>query len=252
MRVDFAGESIDLLPERAAWWEREATLFVADIHFGKAAAFRSAGLPVPGGTTAADVARLDALVRRHRAARLVILGDLLHAPTGRAEATMQTVRAWRDDSGGLDVLLVRGNHDRRAGDPPADWRMACVDGPHPLGPFTLAHEPDAARPGDFLLAGHLHPGVALHRADGRSGGMRERCFWMTGAPHAAAGRTRRAGASLILPAFGAMTGLRAVRPRCGDRVFVVGPGEVVEVPGAAPVELDHPRSRSPARRRAPG
>jgi len=235
VRVDFAGESLDLLPERAAWWERGATLFVADIHFGKAAAFRSAGLPVPGGTTAADVARLDALVRRQNAARLVILGDLLHAPTGRAEATMQTVSAWRDASPDLEVLLVRGNHDRRAGDPPPQWRMTCVDGPHALGPFTLAHEPDAARPGDFLLAGHLHPGVALQRADGRAGGMRERCFWMIGAPRGAARGRRRAGASLILPAFGAMTGMRAVRPRRGDRVFVVGPGEVVEVPGAASV-----------------
>jgi hypothetical protein len=36
---------------------------------------------------------------------------------------------------------------------------------------------------------------------------------------------------LILPAFGAMTGIRAVRPRVGDRVFVVGAREVVEVPG---------------------
>ena len=95
MRIEWAGEEIELLAERAVWWPRGATLFVADLHFGKAAAFRSAGIPVPGGTTAADTARLSALVRRHSAARLVVLGDLLHAPTGRAEATMETVREWR-------------------------------------------------------------------------------------------------------------------------------------------------------------
>ena len=57
-----AGETLTLFPERAAFWQRENTLLVADVHFGKAAAFRAGGIPVPGGTTAEALGRLDDLI----------------------------------------------------------------------------------------------------------------------------------------------------------------------------------------------
>lgn len=230
MRVEWAGEELELLAQRAVWWPRGGALMVADLHLGKAAAFRSAGVPVPHGTTAADLSRLSGLLEATGARVLVILGDLLHAPTGRAKETMDAVAAWRAgaDRAGVEMLLVRGNHDRRSGDPPPEWRMAVVDGPFGFGPFTLVHEPRPARRGEWLVAGHLHPGVSLQRADGRAGGMRAACFWARGGS-GADGR----GGFLILPAFGVFTGIKAVRPRVGDRVFAVGPERVVEVRGAA-------------------
>ncbi|HET7427286.1 MAG TPA: DEAD/DEAH box helicase, partial [Gemmatimonadales bacterium] len=52
-----AGEDLVLLPERALFWPRTATLVVADLHWGKAATFRAAGIPIPTGTTGEDLAR---------------------------------------------------------------------------------------------------------------------------------------------------------------------------------------------------
>ena len=49
--VDVAGEQFVLLPQKAVFWPRERLLAIADIHFGKAATFRSFGIPVPRGTT---------------------------------------------------------------------------------------------------------------------------------------------------------------------------------------------------------
>ncbi|CAN5366364.1 hypothetical protein BH10PSE17_BH10PSE17_35830 [soil metagenome] len=49
--VEQAGERLELLPERAIWWPGERTLLIADVHFGKGAAFRALGVPVPRGTT---------------------------------------------------------------------------------------------------------------------------------------------------------------------------------------------------------
>ena len=46
-----AGEKLVLLPERVAYWPAKKALFVADFHLGKAASFRSAGIPLPSGTT---------------------------------------------------------------------------------------------------------------------------------------------------------------------------------------------------------
>jgi uncharacterized protein len=41
---------IVLLPGRAAWMPATRTLLVADLHLGKAATFRHAGIPVPEGS----------------------------------------------------------------------------------------------------------------------------------------------------------------------------------------------------------
>ena len=51
VECEVAGERLVLLPEKAAFWPRTRALFVADFHLGKAATFRSAGIPLPPGTT---------------------------------------------------------------------------------------------------------------------------------------------------------------------------------------------------------
>lgn len=209
--TQLARERVRLLPERALFWPAERTLFIADPHWGKTAAFRAGGLPVPGGTSDADLGRLAAALRRTGAARLVVLGDLFHASGGRTAETLAAVAGWRARHPELEILLVRGNHDRGAGDPPPEWGFRCVDPPYRRGPWALCHRPEEAPPGGYALAGHLHPGVRL-----AGGGERVRlpCFWFG----------PRGG---VLPAFGSFTGLQTVRPRPGDRVWVLAEGEVV-------------------------
>ena len=109
--VDIAGERIRLLAERAAYWERTRTLLIADPHFGKAAAFRAAGVPVPRGTTTGSLSRLDAALSRTGAARIAFLGDFLHAREGREAETTRVVGEWRCRNGSIDMVLVRGNHE---------------------------------------------------------------------------------------------------------------------------------------------
>jgi uncharacterized protein len=206
-----AGERLVLLPERAAWWPAAKTLFVADFHLGKAASFRSAGIPMPAGTTTDNLERLDRALAAGPAAHLVILGDFLHSAQGRAEKTLDRFAAWRNTRPDLAVTLVRGNHDDRAGDPPPEWNMRCVDPGERLGPFALVHEP-APVAGAYALAGHIHPAVRLSERGGQA--LRLPCFWFG----------PRVG---VLPSFGAFTGSALVRPREGDQVFVVADDEVV-------------------------
>src|SRR5512140_1063418 len=86
------GEPVTLLADRALFWPRERTLFVADVHLGKTATFRANGVPLPRGTTAGDLARLTRLIERMQAARVVVLGDFLHARAGRVPALDDAVR----------------------------------------------------------------------------------------------------------------------------------------------------------------
>lgn len=217
MQLELGGEPLVLLPQRAAYLPVHRTLLVADAHIGKAVSFRRLGVPVPEATTGGTLARLDAAVQATGAEQVVFLGDLLHSARAHAPDTLDAVRRWRQSRAQLHLVLVRGNHDLHAGDPPADWGVSVVDEPWRLGGLALHHHPqpdDAA----YVLAGHVHPGVMLGgRAHDR---LRLPCF------HFGA----RVG---VLPAFGEFTGLHVVRPAAGDRVFVVQGDRVMAVPAAA-------------------
>ena len=214
IEIVWGGETLQLLAERALYWPRLRWLLIADPHFGKAAAFRNAGIPIPSGTTQDNLERLAQLIHTTGSERLIVLGDFFHARSGRQPRTLQAIAAWRSEHAQLDVLLVRGNHDRASGDPPAEWNFACATGPLSADALWLDHQPNA-HPKGPVLAGHLHPAYRLYDVAGPS--VRAACFWV--GPRVA-----------VLPAFGTFTGMHTICPTMGDRVFVVGPNAVVEIP----------------------
>jgi DNA ligase-associated metallophosphoesterase len=189
--LEVGGEQLALLPEKAVWWPDRAALLVADAHFGKAVSFRRLGVPVPPGTTADNLAALTLLVDRLGARHIVFLGDFLHSAHAHAADTLAELARWRARHARLDLVLVRGNHDDRAGDPPVLLGFAVVDEPLALGRLALCHRPQP-RDGAYVLAGHLHP--------------------------------------CVLPAFGGFTGMHPITRLPGDRVFAVAVDAVVEVP----------------------
>lgn len=242
--LEWAGEIWQLLAERAVYWPRRRTLLVADLHLGKTAAFRASAIPVPEETTQADLDRLTRLLQQHDVRRLVVLGDLLHARAGVVQGVIDAAAAWRRRHAGVEMLLIRGNHDTASGDLPAAWEMRVENEPWgdvDEGAIRFAHYPPEAseesnapaerKTDEFTLCGHLHPAVVMRRASGRGPGLRARCFWVQ--PQA-----------MVLPAFGSFTGGLGIVPRRGDRVFAVGEGEVVEVPSSSKGTSTHqPTSR---------
>ena len=214
LQIDLAGESLTLLAERALWWPAQSTLLIADAHFGKGLTFRARGVAVPSGTSDDTMDRLAALLDRTGAARVVFLGDLLHSARAQASATLAAVQRWRDQHAQLELVLVRGNHDRHAGDPPADWGVQAVEEPLHLGSLALMHHPRPVS-GAYVLAGHLHPCAVLGgRAHDR---LRLPCFHFGPAVG-------------VLPAFGEFTGMHALPRAPGDRVFVVQGDAVLPLP----------------------
>jgi len=241
LAIRWQDEAWFLLPEAALYWPAQSMLLIADAHFGKAASFRALGQPVPHGTTADNLRRLDAMLARHPAQRLVFLGDFLHSRQGRAPATLDALADWRARHAALRVTLVRGNHDRHAGDPPAALDIEVVSEPlcvsgialrHELLPAAgaplhqyrkedgkLGNERDAEQTGIAQIAGHLHPAVRL-QGPGRDH-LRLPCFWFS------EGRA-------VLPAFGAFTGTALITPAIGDRIYALGADRVWPAPSVAP------------------
>lgn len=207
--VEIAGERLLLLPEKAVYWPAQQMLIIADIHFGKAASFRAQGIPVPRGTTTENLLGLNALIEGHGARHVVFLGDFLHARAAHASSTQQAMLAWRQSRPDLRLTLVRGNHDKHAGDPATVLDIELVDEPHMVGPFAFCHHPDLDTDG-YALAGHVHPAWVLAT---RFDSLRLPCFVV--------GSER-----MILPSFGSFTGGHVVTREAGDAIFVTS-GEAV-------------------------
>ena len=209
-QVQWAGETMHLLPDRALFWPAGQTLFIADLHIGKAATYRALGQPVPGGSTAENLSRLTALSAEHAPQHIIFLGDFLHAAAARTPAILQALAAWRVRHAAVAMTLVRGNHDSRAGDPPPQLHIEVVDEPFLFGPFACCHHPQLHTT-HFVLAGHVHPVCRLF-GRGRDS-LRLPCFL------AEAGQA-------IFPAFGEFTGGWMVVGEPGRYLYPVGGARV--------------------------
>ena len=203
--IDVAGEPLVAHAGPALWWPGRRWLLLADLHLGKGAVLRRAGMAVPTGQTRADLARIDALIARFGPRRLVVLGDLVHGPSDPGAPWIADVRRWRAGHADVAMELVAGNHDRHL-----DAAVLGFDPVGPVlreGPFALRHEP-APEPGRYVIAGHVHPAVRV-----RDGWRSHRL------------PAFRFGAQVALvPAFGALTGLHDTPPAAGERIVAVTPG----------------------------
>ncbi len=213
--VELAGQRLELLAERAVWWPARRALLLADVHLGKDQVFRRAGIAVPAGVLADDLARIDALIARTRAERLIVLGDWVHAPPNHADDWPELIARWRRRPQAPGIDLILGNHDRALEAWMERWRIQAhrrldLDG------LCLVHEwTDAAA--DAGMSGHLHPGAVLK--DGRQR-LRLPAFLMS-RDH------------LVLPAFGRFTGLMVEPDFPTEQAWVIAGDRVLPLPTAA-------------------
>lgn len=203
--VALAGEPVQLLADRALYWPARRRLLIADLHLGKGDVFRAAGIPVPTGGTAHDLARLDALLRATGARALWVLGDFLHGP--RHAGVDAAWRAFRQAHAQVHMAVVRGNHDHSfAAD--AAGVDEVEDGTRD-GPFAFRHAPHATGraadgEGTHLLCGHVHPVLRI------PGTGAHPLFWL------------QPGCT-VLPAFSRFTGgYRVARAECAGSVICDG------------------------------
>ncbi len=219
VEICVAGETLQARGDKTLFWPAASTLFVADLHLGKGAAFRAGGLPVPTGSTAATLDALSQAALATQAEHVIVLGDLWHAKEGRTEENQAALAVWRETRPEIQLSLVIGNHDRRSG-----WELPATEPGRLLGPFALHHHPEP-NPAGYVLCGHLHPGVQLSGIARQA--LRLPCFWF--------------GQEVaVLPAFGDLTGTMTIARNPGDRVVVVADRQVALLPH---------RDRSGVRRR---
>ncbi len=223
---------LTLLAQRAVWAETTRTLFVADVHLGKAATFRALGQPIPAGTTRENLDRLSALVDSFGAAHLIFLGDLFHARVGLTASLWREFELWRERHARLEIKLVIGNHDLRVGAYPSALRIEAAAEPLCLDGVECRHVPldaDELASGDTtVLAGHWHPATRLH-GPGRDS-LRFPCFHLR-------------GRQIVLPAFGEFTGGAHVDADQTAALCVIAGERLTTIPARAGRERTLTRSQ---------
>jgi metallophosphoesterase superfamily enzyme len=141
------------------------------------------------------------------------VGDLTHSV---ANKEMDLFRKWRKDFPSLDVHLIKGNHDILAEKWYSDSDINLSTGQLLLNQFLFVHDIMSggikAGKGQYIFAGHVHPGVSI-RGRGRQS-LHFPCFYFT----------RK---YCVLPAFSRFTGTFTVEAREGEKVFAIIENDVV-------------------------
>ena len=215
-RTKIHGFELEFLPQCGLYWPSTRTLFVADTHFGKDATFRSSGIPVPQGGTADTLTSLSQMLIETKANRLILLGDMFHARSSLAPAVRDLLSDFFNAHSAIQFSLVLGNHDRNIGKLPNDWSIEVLEADDCIDGIQVAHHPtESELKCELRLCGHVHPSYRVSTVVESAGKLP--CFWLS-------------GRQLILPAIGRFTGTHAVRPRPQDRLWVITPSQVMEIP----------------------
>lgn len=219
------GVKVTLLSGRAAFWHVGHTLILSDLHLGKIETMAASGVPMPDGVSKRDLERLSTLIDATQAKRVLVLGDLLHAPAGITDRMVNEVRQWRSRHT-CEISIVPGNHDRKLNAVVEAWKLEVLPACFTEGPFGFVHDatvfsennPFALRPAcEVLWSGHVHPVVSLRDGGGR---MRLASYVIQ-------------SDSVLLPAFSEFTGGATIRHQDvianGGKIMMIADGRVVEL-----------------------
>ena len=212
MTITSHGEELILDKERAIYFPKHQLLAISDLHLGKSAHFRQAGVPVPASVAQRDLIRLDEILNKYKPTTLLINGDMFHHGLN---ADIDEFATWRKKYQQTNFLLVKGNHDRLA---EADYVLMDIQIHEPsfcLGPFCFIHDaPKCTEEEKYPISGHIHPGVTVvGRAKQR---LKFPCFY-SGKEYA------------LMPAFSVFTGLYNIRSKKDDPIFAITKESVVKV-----------------------
>ncbi len=197
--LSFGNSELLLRSDRAVFWPREETLFVADLHLEKASFFASHGQPLPPYDSRATLERVAQAVRETGARRVVTLGDNFHDAEGATRLEDGACEMLRALTRAVDWCWITGNHDGPtpdAGDA-AHAAVHCGGTLHEeleIGGIVCRHEALAGET-RAELSGHWHPKLAI-KVRGRH--IRRPCAVIA---HKGGCPPR-----MVLPAFGTLTG----------------------------------------------
>lgn len=212
MKITIRGEELILDKERAIYFPEQKILAISDLHLGKAAHFRKAGLQIPSTLAQSDLQRLANLLDHYQPSTLLINGDMFHHEINTDIAVFEE---WKAAYKNIKFALVKGNHDHLHN---AEYEQLGIEIHEPsfcTSNFCFIHDAVKCKEKElYPISGHVHPGISIvGKAKQR---LKFPCFYF-GNNYA------------VMPAFSAFTGLYLIKPNPMEQVFAITPNNVVKV-----------------------
>ncbi|MFD0941444.1 ligase-associated DNA damage response endonuclease PdeM [Pedobacter boryungensis] len=212
MTITIRNEELILAKERAIYLPKEQLLAISDLHLGKAAHFRKAGLQVPSTLAQNDLNRLSDLLNEYQPKTLLINGDMFHH---EVNTDIDDFEHWKEQYPTLKFVLVKGNHDKLDQKQYQKLGIEIQDPSYCTENFCFIH--DAVKCTEenlYPISGHIHPGISVYGKAKQS--LKFPCFYF-GNDYA------------VMPAFSAFTGLSLVKPKATEQVYAITPTKVIKV-----------------------
>jgi DNA ligase-associated metallophosphoesterase len=210
-----------LTTDRTMFWEEEKSLIVSDLHFGKTGHFRKSGIAVPQSVYKEDLQRMVVQIQYFQPRQLIIVGDMFHSS---ANKELELFLKWRADLKGIEIRLIRGNHDILKEDWYENAGIQVSQQSLSMNRFHFVHDisdfPDSPtgnlgkRELPYYFSGHIHPGIRILGAGRQS--LSFPCFYF-GKKYA------------VLPAFSHFTGVAMIYPEAEESVFAIVNQELIRL-----------------------
>ena len=209
--IQVDGTRLQLRSDGSLFLPEQRLLIISDLHLGKDASFRAAGIPVPTGINARLLIQISEAVEATQCDHLIFLGDLIHNRHSLTDSLMSQFADWRTNHRELKTTLVRGNHDRHVSEFPQSWQLETCR-LHTLKGINLVHDPasGASLRNQFFICGHLHPVVTVGSKADR---IRLRCF-------------AQYQNHLVMPAFGPFKGGLNLSARNMSACFAISDNQI--------------------------
>jgi len=211
MTINCKGESLVLDKDKAIYWESKKMLIISDLHLGKGAHFRRAGIQVPATVMGTDLDRLSRLITKFNPQILLVTGDMFHH---KMNSEVETFRLWRIQYPDLRIILIKGNHDLLREEDYSGLSIEVHNKELLYFPFRFVHDQPRDFDAYYNITGHIHPGVTIYGKARQQ--IKLPCFYF-------------GGTCAILPAFSVFTGLSKIRAEEGDQFYAITPEKVVPV-----------------------
>lgn len=202
-------QTLCLHPAKVIYWQQTATLLVADLHIGKAAHFRKAGIAIPKSVHIHDIELLRQVCCFYNPQKVIFLGDLFHSYINEEFALIFSLIeqfeniSWEVVLGNHDVCSVRFFKEK----------LIVHEESLLLPPFLFSHQPVEQQENSYYnLCGHLHPQFLLK--EGRRFFQKFPCFWFSDSVG-------------VLPAFSSFASGTVYPYAPTDRIFMIADNKVV-------------------------
>lgn len=201
--LEISNQHFMLLSQRSVFWQEKKVLIISDLHLGKAGHFRKNGIAISKDSALKDIEQLYNLIIEYDPLSIIFLGDLFHSDYNKEWESFIELRKFFSH---VSFILVKGNHDIIKPELYSKNHIALYDSLNWEG-FLFSHEKLEIEKCIFQFYGHTHPGIKIKGSGKLS--LKLPCF-------------AQKENTLLLPAFGALTGLYLIHQKDYDKIYVIG------------------------------